>query len=191
MPIARTLAEAEIYVALETAQAGPQPGEVLAPAPDFELGDNLVEGPDAWTYRSPIGEITIPYSSQHSSTRLGAHWGLGRSQLIDAAEWAVVAHLYADRTIAADMAYDGQPGRERYYVELGWELAAEAIREAMKSLPEGTNGGDMVPDSEIWTSFGTDAKARDPYLVSRARLEDDLEYYTGTLADFRALHSGS
>jgi hypothetical protein len=191
MPIARTLLEAEIYVALETAQAGPEPGKVLAPAPDLELGDNIVEGPDAWTYRSPIGEITIPYSSQHSATRLGAHWGLGRSQLVDAAEWAVVAHLYADRTIGADMAYDGQPGQARYNVELGWELAAEAIVEAMKSLPEGDQGGDLVPDSEIWTSFGADAKARDPYLVSRARLEEDLEYYRGTLADFRALYSDS
>ncbi|MET9272266.1 hypothetical protein [Kribbella sp. NPDC003557] len=188
MLIARTLREADIYVALTRAQAEPEPGIELGPAPVFEVGVNLAEGPDAWTYASPVGEITIPYSSERSATTSGAHWGLGQSQLVDAAEWTRVGQLHWDRGTEADMAYDGEPGQERYYIELNFELAAEAIAEAIKFLPD---GADRVPDSAIWTKYGADILADDPNVVTRARLEDDLETYRGTLADFRALYSDS
>ena len=123
MPIARTLAEAEIYVALETAQAGPEPGLTSVPAPDFELGENIVEGPDAWTYLSPIGEITIPYSSQRSSTRLGAHWGLGRSQLVDAAEWAESAPLARFRLAGSSLYHLGSTPSEAFVDRFDLEVS--------------------------------------------------------------------
>lgn len=188
MLTARTLMEADIYVALTRAQEGAEPGVELTPAPGFEPGVNLTEGPDAWTYASPVGDITIPYASEKSATLIGAHWGLGRSRLIDAAEWTAVGRLYWERGVEADMAYNGEPGKERDLVALNFELAAEAIAEAIKFLPEGV---DEVPDSEIWTAYGADIKADDPHVVTRARLEEDLETYSGTLADFRALYSDS
>jgi hypothetical protein len=194
MVTARSLWEAEAYVALELAQREPSPGEQVRPAPPLEVGGNVIEGPDAWTYRSPVGEITVPYASERSSDQLGAHFGLGRSRLIDAAQWVSLAQLYGDRAIEDQLQYAGEPepapgDREhrtkRYYVELSWELAIEAILQALEFLPE---GADRIPDSAIWTAFGAGAVAEDPHLVTRARLEEDLEYYRGVLADFRNLY---
>jgi hypothetical protein len=195
MLIARSLWEAEIYVALKLAEAEPRSTADLKPAPPLEPGQNITEGPDAWLYASPVGEITVPYTSERTSTLSGAHFGLGRSRLVDAAEWVKVAHLYGERAIEDQMHFSGEPvpagddpeyRKRRYNVELGWELAAEAIVQAMAFLPE---GADKVPDSAIWSDFGAAAVADDQYLVTRARLEEDLEYFRGVLQDFRDFHS--
>ena len=86
------------------------------------------------------------------------------------------------------MAYTGGPDQDRYTVELNWEFAADAVSEALKFLPD---GADEVPAAAVWTEFGAQAKAQTPHLVTRAKLTDDLEYYRGTLADFRALYGES
>jgi hypothetical protein len=86
------------------------------------------------------------------------------------------------------MAFTGEAEQDRTAVELNWEFAADAIAEAIKFLPD---DADEVPDADIWSEFGAQAKARDPQMVSRAKLSDDLEYYRGTLEDFRALYSDS
>jgi len=137
MLTARTLMEADIYVALTRAQEGAEPGVELTPAPGFEPGVNLTEGPDAWTYASPVGDITIPYASEKSATLIGAHWGLGRSRLIDAAEWTAVGRLYWERGVEADMAYNGEPGKERDLVALNF---AE-----LRARRGGDRRGDQVP----------------------------------------------
>jgi hypothetical protein len=195
MLIARSLWEAEIYVALKLAEAEPRPGEELEPAPPLEPGENVAEGPDAWLYASPVGEITVPYTSERTSTVTGAHFGLGQSRLVDAAEWVKVAHLYGDRAIEDQMNFAAEPApagydpeyrKKRYYVELGWELAADAIVQALRFIPE---GADRVPASAIWSTAGAVAVDEDPHMVTRARLEEDLEYYRGVLQDFRDAHS--
>ncbi|WP_350276586.1 hypothetical protein [Kribbella sp. HUAS MG21] len=195
MLIARSLWEAEVYVALKLAEAEPPAGAEPRPAPPLEPGRSITEGPDAWVYASPVGELTVPYESERSSSLTGAHFGLGRSRLIDAAEWVKIAHLYGERAVEDQMHFAAEPPPEgddpeyrkrRHYVELGWELAAEAIVQAMQFLPE---GADKVPDTEIWSEFGATSVANDPHLVTRARLEEDLEYYRGVLQDFRDLHS--
>lgn len=196
MLMARSLWEAEIYVSLRIAENAPA-GEQVAPAPPLQVGTNMIEGPDAWTYRSPVGEITVPYVSEKTTIQTGAHFGLGRSRLVDAAEWLRVADLYGRRALEDQMAYAGEPkpeghdpaGRERrYYIELGWELAADAIQQAMAFLPD---GADDVPDAELWSQFGAGVKAQDPYALTRARLEEHLEYYRGVLEDFRAYYNPS
>ena len=86
------------------------------------------------------------------------------------------------------MAYTGGPDQDRSTVELNWEFAAEAVGEALKFLPE---GAEVVPDEGVWSEFGKQAVAQSPELVYRAKLIDDLEYYRGTLDDFRALYGPS
>ncbi|HEY4569473.1 MAG TPA: hypothetical protein VIH10_08410 [Kribbella sp.] len=182
MLTARTLAEAEIYVSLATAADPDAPA--VEPTPP-ELGVNLSEGPDAWTFASPVGEITIPYASERAAATVGARFGLGTSRLVDAAQWAMIAATFARRALDADMAYTGAPDQDRSAVELNWEFAGDAVAEAIKFLPD---GADAVPDSAVWSEYGAQAKARHPHLVTRAKLYDDLEYYRGTLEDFRALY---
>ncbi|WUJ69318.1 hypothetical protein OG809_29965 [Kribbella soli] len=185
MLTARTLTEAQIYVSLVTA-ADPEAPALVPARP--EPGVNVTEGPDAWVFASQAGEITIPYASERAATAVGARFGLGKSQLIDAAQWAIVSASFARRALDADMAYTGAPDQDRDIVELNWEFAADAVSEAIKFLPE---DADEVPDADIWSEYGAAAKARHPHLVSRAKLVDDLEYYRGTLEDFRALYKRS
>ena len=184
MLTARTLVEAQIYVSLMTA-ADPNVPAVEPALP--EPGVNLTEGQDAWTLATTAGEITIPYASEDAARTVGARFGLGVSQLVDAAQWAMVAASFARRALEADMAYTGAPEQDRRGVELNWEFAADAVSEAIKFLPD---DADEVPDAAMWSEDGKQARARDPRIVTRAKLYDDLEYYRGTLADFRALYDG-
>jgi len=185
MLTARTLAEAQVYVSLTTAADPAAPAAEPAP---IVPGSNLTEGTDAWTLTSPAGEIAIAYASEDAARMVGARFGLGVSQLVDAAQWAVVAATYARRALEADMAYTGGPDQDRESVELNWEFAADAVGEAMKFLPD---GADAVPDEGVWSEFGRQSRAQTPELVTRAKLMDDLEYYRGTLEDFRALYGQS
>lgn len=185
MLTARTLAEAQVYVSLTTAADDAAPATQPAP---IEPGANLTEGADAWTYVSAAGEIAIPYASEDAARTVGSRFGLGVSALVDAAQWAVVAATYARRALDADLAYTGGPNQDRDTVELNWEFAADAVGEALKFLPD---DADEVPDAGVWSEFGRQARARDPQLLTRAKLFDDLEYYRGTLADFRALYGES
>jgi hypothetical protein len=182
MLIARTLAEAQVYVSLSTAADSSVPP--VAPAP-IVPGADLIEGEDAWTLASTAGEITVPYASEQAARTIGALFGLGVSQLVDAAQWAVVAATYARRALEADLAYNGGPDDDREQVEQNWQAAADAVSEALKFLPEGV---DEAPAEAVWSDLGRESLANNPQLLTRAKLEDDLEYYEGTLADFRALN---
>lgn len=182
MLTARTLAEAQVYVSLTMA------ADRSAPAgepPPIVPGSNLTEGADAWTLASPAGDIAISYASEDACRTIGVWFGLGVSQLVDAAQWAVVAATYARRALEADLAYTGGPDQDRFSVESNWEFAAEAVGEALKFLPQ---GADVVPDEGVWSEFGRESRAQNPALLTRAKLTDDLEYYRGTLSDFRALY---
>lgn len=182
MLTARTLAEAQVYVSL--AIAADQSAPAVEPPP-IVPGSNLTEGAEAWTLASTAGDIAISYASEDACRTIGARFGLGVSQLIDAAQWAVVAATYARRALEADMAYTGRPDQDRFRVEVNWELAAEAVGEALKFLPD---GADVVPNEGVWSEFGRQSRERKPELVTRTKLTADLEYYRGTLDDFRALY---
>ena len=185
MLTARTLIEAQVYLSLVAAA---DPNVPSVPPEEPQPGVNTTEGPDAWVYSTPAGDISISYASEKTATTLGLHFGLGRSRLIDAAQWAMVARSYAQKALDADMAYTGAAEQDRSVIELNWEFAAEAIGEAIKFLPD---DADEVPDSEIWSAYGARAKISHPNLVHRAKLQDDLEYFRGVLADFRALYRDS
>ncbi|GAA3123922.1 hypothetical protein JOF29_008635 [Kribbella aluminosa] len=201
MLMARSIWEAQTYVSLRLSEREQPPGEPGQPVPalslggaaPMKLGTNLIEGPDSWTYQSPVGDIVIPYVSEKTTIQVGAPFGIGRSRLIDAAEWVHVAYLYQNWALADMLKYAGEPDpasndfqhtERRRHIRLGWELAVDALLQATAFLPEGDHGGDQVPDSEIWSQFGRSAKLADPYLVTRARLEEDLETFRGMLEDF-------
>ncbi|MEV1065607.1 hypothetical protein [Streptomyces sp. NPDC050263] len=185
MLIARTLAEAQVYPSLTIAADRTAPA--VEPLP-IVPGQNLTEGADAWTLATQAGDIAIPYVSEEAARTVGARFGLGVSHLVDAAQWAEVAATYARRALEADLACTGGPDQDRFGVELNWEFAAEAVGEALKFLPE---GADVVPDEGVWSEVGRQSRARNPELVTRAKLIDDLEYYRGTLEDFRAFYGGT
>ncbi|HZX08097.1 hypothetical protein [Kribbella sp.] len=206
MLTARSLVEAQTYVSLRLSERDNPPVEPGQPVPALTFGDapplragtNLVEGPDSWTYHSPVGEIVIPYVSEKTSIEVGSPFGLGRSRLIDAAEWVRVGYLYQNVALAEMMKYAGEPDptsndfqhtERRRHIRNSYELAVDAILQAMAFLPEGDHGGDQVADADIWSQFGTSAKLANPYLVTRARLEDDLETFRGMLEDFDNFYS--
>ncbi|GAA0946000.1 hypothetical protein GCM10009554_41370 [Kribbella koreensis] len=182
MLTARTLAEAQVYVSLSTVVDESLPA--VAPAP-IEPGVNSVEGEDAWTLTTTVGEIVVPYVTEQAARTVGSRYGLGVSQLVDAAQWVLVAEAYARRALTADLAYTGQPDQDRYSVELNWEFAADAVGEALKFLPE---GAEDVPEAGVWSDLGTRTRAKNPQMLTRGKLVDDLQYYRGTLDDFRALY---
>jgi sirohydrochlorin ferrochelatase len=185
MLTARTLAEAHLYASVMAAADPTLPDAATEPV---AAGAELVEGAEAWTLTSGEVEVEIPYVSEQAARQVGARFGLGVSQLVDAGQWVLVATTYARRALEADLAYADGPAEERRRIELNWELAADAMTEATKFLPA---GADAVPDEAIWSELGTQARTGNPELFTRARLLDDLAYYRDTLSDFRALHGPS
>ncbi|MDX6260487.1 MAG: hypothetical protein QOH84_2175 [Kribbellaceae bacterium] len=182
MLTARTLAEAQVYVSLMTVTDESLPA--VQPTP-IEPGVNSVEGEDAWTLTTTAGELVVPYASEQAARTVGSRFGLGVSQLVDAAQWVLVAETYVRRAMAADAAYTGGPDQDRVSVELNWEFAADAVGEALKFLPE---GAEDVPESGVWSELGTQTWAQNPQMLTRSKLIDDLQDYRGTLDDFRALY---
>jgi len=174
MLTARTLAEGRVYAGLMADD-------------DAEAGETLTEGEQSWTLASGGTEVEVPYASDQVARRAGATFGLGVSQLVDAGQWVLVASTYADRAVdaavrlgAATAAEDDVRG-----VELTWAVAADAIGEALKFLPDGAA---ELPDEAFWSEAGTQARADQPERFTRDQLVDDLEYYRGALDDFRAAH---
>lgn len=179
MLTARTLAEAHIYASVMAA----------ADAPDAaaDTGEDLVEGAETWTLSVRGYEIEVPYASEQAARQVGERFGLGVSQLVDAGQWVLVATTYARRALDLDLAYDNGPESERRSIELNWMFAADALTEAVKFLPE---DADSIPASALWSELGRQTHQQQPALFQRDKLIDDLEYYRGTLDDFRALHGG-
>jgi hypothetical protein len=180
MLTARTLAEANIY--LSVMAAADDAPDAAKPGPPET---SLTEGQDAWTVHSDVGEVAVPYSSEDASRTIGARFGLGVSLLVDAGMWVRAAGVYARRALEADLAYTGQPGQDRHEVELNWEFAADAMAEALKFLPD---GADELPEQAFWSEFGVRVHEESPELFTRPKLLDDLDYYRGTLEDFRSLY---
>jgi hypothetical protein len=178
MLTARTLAEAHIYASVMAAAEAPD-------ASDF--AESLVEGAEVWTVNVRGYEIEVPYASEQAARQVGARFGLGVSQLVDAGQWVLVATTYARRALDLDLAYDNGPESERRSIELNWMFAADALAEAVKFLPADAA---QIPADVLWSELGRQTYQQQPALFEREKLIDDLEYYRGTLDDFRALHGG-
>lgn len=191
MLMARSLWEADVYVSFQ--HFFQDPAGAPPEARPMKLGENLVEGPDSWTYQSPIGDIVIPYVSEKTTIQVGAPFGLGRSRLLDAVQWVTIGHAFNERALTDMMTYAGEPDpfsfdyqhtEKRRHIRVAWDLAIDATLQAMAFLPEGDHGGDRVPEADIWSEFGANALRADPHLVTRARLDEDLDEFRGLLEDF-------
>jgi hypothetical protein len=179
MLTARTLAEAHVYASVISAADPPD-----ATASTEEA---LVEGADTWTLNVRGYEISVAYASQQAARQAGERFGLGVSELVDAGEWVLVATTYARRALDLDLAYDNGPESERRSIELNWMYAADALAEAVKFLPADAA---EIPASVLWSELGRQTYQQQPALFQREKLLGDLEYFRGTLDDFRALHGG-
>lgn len=189
MLTARTLAEAQTYFALMrvTGTGTPDLSESTL------AGTTRVEGEQAWTltYGTEAEgqlQVEVPYGSEDVARRSGVVFGLGVSPLVDAAQWTMIAGVYARRAFDRDFSLADGVGtaREREQVELDWEYAAEAQGEAVKFLPE---GAEALPPQAFWSDLGERALAETPENFTRQKLVDDYAYYRGTLEDFRVMHA--
>lgn len=97
----------------------------------------------------------------------------------------MTARTEADISISL-MQADGAPTAEPSLIDaVQWVTvyAAEAQSEAFKLLVH------SEPSSAtVWSEAGMRALAADPGHYSTQKATEDLQYYQGTLVDFRALH---
>ncbi|MFI6903613.1 hypothetical protein ACIBKY_20275 [Nonomuraea sp. NPDC050394] len=170
---ARSLAEGYVYLDL----AVPEGGET----PEPETGE------DAWTLRLGTVEVEVSYEGERAARRHELRFGPGISRLIDAGQWVVVAGVYARRALAEDLEFAAGPAGDDAYesVVAGWELAADAVAEALRFVPI---GADRPPDDAFWTRTGRTVHRENPERFTRQALEADLAYYRQNLDDFRRLH---
>lgn len=194
MLTARTLAEGQTYFALMRLTGPDAPPLPDHPSPTLE-GTTRVEGPSGWLLSYGTDdegrlEVEVPYGSEDASRRIGAIFGLGVSRLVDAAQWVLVAQVYANRAFNRDFSLTDGIGtaEERRLVELDWEFTAEAQGEAVKFIPE---GADVLPEAAVWSELGQRARLEQPQNLTPVKIVDDYEYYRGTLEDFRDLHRSS
>ncbi len=194
MLTARTLAEAQVYFALMRITGPDAPP--LPESPDSTLeGTTRTEGEQEWTLSYGTEdegriELAVPYGSEDVARRAGVIFGLGVSQLIDAAQWVMVAQVFARRAFDRDFSLTDGTGtpQQRRLVELDWEYAAEAQGEALKFVPE---GAEVLPPAAVWSELGERALAEQPDNLVPAKIADDHEFYRGTLVDFQMLHGPS
>ncbi|MBB5080540.1 hypothetical protein [Nonomuraea endophytica] len=171
---ARSLAEGYVYLDL----AVPEGGETSEP----------VAGEDAWTLRLGTIEVEVSYEGERAARRHEMRFGPGISRLVDAGQWVVVAGVYAHRALAEDLEFAADPtaGDDAYEsVVAGWELAADAVAEALRFVPA---GADRVPADAFWTHTGRAVHRENPERFTRQALEADLAHYRQNLDDFQRLH---
>jgi hypothetical protein len=178
--IARTLVEAHTYLSLLAAADGDTEEQSAA-------ATVTTEGDRSWTlsYRNRV-EVEVPYDSEQAARAVGARFGLGRSRLVDAGQWVLVAQTYAERAVQATVRSGSRAvDPEQIGLELNWVFAADALDEALKFLDD---GGSAFPDPAFWTDQGRRLAAEQPELLTRAKLVEDLGYYRGALDDLRSRH---
>ncbi|NJP91725.1 hypothetical protein HCN51_20060 [Nonomuraea sp. FMUSA5-5] len=170
---ARSLAEARVYLDLVV------PGGSAQASVDEVPGGRVV--------RAGGVEVLVPDEAEQAGTAFGA----GVSELLDAGQWVMVGATYASRALESGLYYtaDLSPDPERFRAVVAeWSLAADAVSEALKFLPD---GAEELPREAFWTEMGRSARDAEPGRFTRAKLESDLAFFRQSLADFRRLHPGN
>ncbi|MFE0156822.1 hypothetical protein ACFWY5_57525 [Nonomuraea sp. NPDC059007] len=171
---ARSLAEGYVYLDL----AVPEGGETSEP----EAGE------DAWTLRLGTIEVEVSYEGERVARQNELRFGPAIPRMMPAGLWVVVAGALARRALAVDLEFAAGPGGDDAYesVVAGWELAADAVAEALRFVPI---GADRAPADAFWTPAGRTVHRENPERFTREALEADLAHYRQNLDDFRRLHA--
>jgi hypothetical protein len=191
--VARTLAEAHTYLGLLAAaeDGAAEDGTGNDAAGQTAAETITAEAERSWTlsYRDRIA-IEVPYASEEAARSVGARYGLGVSRLIDAGQWFLVAQTYAERAVAAITAsgVSADDAERRTKLELDWELAVDALDEALKFFEPGES---ELRDGALWSDQGRRLVVEEPESLTRDTLLDALASYRGVLADLRSLHDNS
>jgi hypothetical protein len=166
IPVARTSAEAHLYLDLHPCSCGEARftrDSAVVVTDDGDLASRYTgECPRCGTHREFLfrlpEEILMPSGDDF---RFG---GPDPSQLLDPGEWRMVAEEYASAT-PADIA--SLPVGQRRQARATLSRAAAALDEVLKFVPE---GADEVPVTAFTTERGRAAHAREPGRFGRARL---------------------
>ncbi|MEU4326090.1 hypothetical protein [Nonomuraea dietziae] len=174
---ARSLAEGYVYLDL-TVRDGEGGAAERA---------TLREGEDAWTLHLDGVEVEVSYQGETTARLTELTFGEGVSELVDAGQWVFVAETYARTALDDGLTFAVGPGDDKLFagVAAGWELAADALAEALKFLPPGT---DSLPPQAFWTPMGVSLREANPERFTRERLESDLLFYRQSLEDLSRLH---
>jgi hypothetical protein len=175
---ARTLPEARLYLDLMAADLG-----------RWELDVTLAERAGAWSLTGDLGvqrlEVVVWFATEAAAKEAGCRFGIGTSELIDVAQWWLVATTSARRLHAEVRAYDGRSAPAWHAIVASWEYAVDAAGEAVKFVPAEVG---RPPESAIWSETGERLWRDHPDAFTRARLIGDRTSHLRHLDDFRRLH---
>lgn len=173
MAEARTVAEAYAYLELTL-----PPGESWV---DYEKCTTLEAGRDGgyvlrfdgW-YEGRRHQIDVPVVPRE-----------GRSTLIDAGQWQLLADAYAGMAATGEQQLaGGVPDDETYRAIVGaWDGAATAVAEIERFLPDDAA---EPTDEAFWTEMGRQVRAHRPEAFERARLAATRDEYARRRDDFVA-----
>jgi hypothetical protein len=179
LPLARTNAEAHLYMDLHPCACGeirfPRASSVIT-TPEGDLvsrysGVCPQDGAEReFTFRLPERIMAPPPDG------MVAYGGPEPSELVDPGEWLSVADAYA-RSVPADtaaLAADGLATARSMLLH-----AAAAVDEVLKFIPAGT---DRVPEEAFVTDRGRAAHAKEPGRFRRPRLEAVRDTYRSIAA---------
>jgi hypothetical protein len=182
LPVARTTAEAHLYIELHACTCGearvPRDSSVVA-TEDGDLASRYTEEcPRCGTHREFVfrlpQEILMPSADEF---RFG---GADPSQLLDPGEWASVADTYAS---SVPLDTSGLGPDQRRQVRTVLDRAAAALDEVLKFVPA---GGDEVPAAAFRTERGRTVYVQEPGRFRRARLIAVRDAYRGLASQVRA-----
>lgn len=175
LPLARTNAEAHIYLDLHPCEQ--------CDSPEFARTSSVIEvgGERASEYRGPCAscgrdrlvvfrlpaEVFLPAPGQ-------VYFGAGRSELLDPGEWLAVADAYALATPEAAAPTD----RDRAKVQVS--TAAAALDQVLAFVPA---DADEVPYEAIRTERGRAVYDAEPGRFGRERLEVVRASYRDQVAE--------
>jgi hypothetical protein len=121
---ARSLVEAYVYLDLMTMDDDPAQPVVT-------------EEGDAWRVRRGAVEVLVPFTAENEVRQEDLTFGSGRSELIDAGQWVLIASTYGDRALEGALMFAADSSDEELFdsVTTDWRFAADATAEALKFLP--------------------------------------------------------
>jgi hypothetical protein len=172
LPLARTNAEAHLYMDVRPCECGD--ARFTRTSTVLRLPEGLASrysGACAGCGRAREFTFLLPeeiFLPEGDQVRYG---GAEPSQLLDAGEWLWIAEQHA-RVVPYSAHRRPEPEREQYLGHLN--IAAGAMEEVIKFVPRGSR---VVPESALWTERGRSVYAAEPGRFTLERLRADWREY--------------